>query len=167
MSRKSLGGSRLVLGALMRLSHSANKRQELPHAPRGSREGEPAGRREDPLRHPRVAARWLLRYLEESDEVTIGEPEIAASCLAIVGSDEEAARVLPARVLQVTAERATRRRRAQGVARLSAREPRDYFLTLWPPRSSSAATAVRIRVAICREILRMGGAWLEHATSCL
>jgi hypothetical protein len=26
--------------------------------------------RKDPRRHPRVAARWLLRYLEECDEAT-------------------------------------------------------------------------------------------------
>jgi hypothetical protein len=29
--------------------------------------------RKDPRRHPRVAARWLLRYLEEVDEATIDE----------------------------------------------------------------------------------------------
>jgi hypothetical protein len=38
--------------------------------------------RKDPRRHPRVAARWLLRYLEEDDEVTIDELVLAASCLA-------------------------------------------------------------------------------------
>jgi hypothetical protein len=27
--------------------------------------------RKDPRRHPRVAARWLLRYLEEHSEATI------------------------------------------------------------------------------------------------
>jgi hypothetical protein len=27
--------------------------------------------RKDPRRHPRVAARWLLRYLEQDDEATI------------------------------------------------------------------------------------------------
>ena len=29
--------------------------------------------RKDPLRHPRVAARWLLRLLEEQPDVTIQE----------------------------------------------------------------------------------------------
>jgi hypothetical protein len=29
--------------------------------------------RKDPRRNPRVAARWLLRYLEEEDEATIDE----------------------------------------------------------------------------------------------
>jgi len=29
--------------------------------------------RKDPRRHPRVAARWLLRYLEECNEATIDE----------------------------------------------------------------------------------------------
>jgi hypothetical protein len=33
-------------------------------------------------RHPRVAARWLLRYLEEVDDATIDELVFAASCLA-------------------------------------------------------------------------------------
>jgi hypothetical protein len=36
----------------------------------------------DPRRHPRVAARWLLRYLEEDAETTIDEAALAASCLA-------------------------------------------------------------------------------------
>ncbi|TMM28314.1 MAG: hypothetical protein E6F93_12595 [Actinobacteria bacterium] len=63
----------------------------------------------EPHRHPRVAARWLLRYLEESDEVTIREAAMAASCLAALGNDEEAPRTLRA-----MAERATRR--ARGVA---------------------------------------------------
>jgi len=35
--------------------------------------------RKDPRRLPRVAARWLLRYLEECDEGTIDEAsELAA-----------------------------------------------------------------------------------------
>jgi hypothetical protein len=38
--------------------------------------------RKEPRRHPRVAARWLLRYLEEDDEATIDELALAASCLA-------------------------------------------------------------------------------------
>jgi hypothetical protein len=38
--------------------------------------------RKDPRRHPRVAARWLLRYLEEHPETTIDEAALAASCLA-------------------------------------------------------------------------------------
>jgi hypothetical protein len=57
----------------------------------------------DPLRHPRVAARWLLRYLEESDDVTIEQAAMAASCLAALGSDEKAPGTLRA-----IAERATR-----------------------------------------------------------
>jgi hypothetical protein len=50
--------------------------------------------KKEPHRHPRVAARWLLRYLEESDTVTITEAGIAASCLAALGRDEQAARAL-------------------------------------------------------------------------
>jgi hypothetical protein len=38
--------------------------------------------RKDPRRHPRVAARWLLRYLEECEEATIDEAAMAAACLA-------------------------------------------------------------------------------------
>jgi hypothetical protein len=38
--------------------------------------------RKDPRRHPRVAARWLLRYLEEDDDATIDVLVLAASCLA-------------------------------------------------------------------------------------
>jgi hypothetical protein len=33
--------------------------------------------RKAPRRHPRVAARWLLRYMEEDDEVTIDELVLA------------------------------------------------------------------------------------------
>jgi len=35
--------------------------------------------RKDPRRHPRVAARWLLRYLEECDEATIEEAAMVAA----------------------------------------------------------------------------------------
>ena len=38
--------------------------------------------------------RWLLRYLEESDGVTIGEAAMAASCLVVLGRDEEAPKTL-------------------------------------------------------------------------
>jgi hypothetical protein len=38
--------------------------------------------RKDRRRHPRVAARWLRRYLEEHSETTIDEAALAASCLA-------------------------------------------------------------------------------------
>jgi hypothetical protein len=66
----------------------------------------------DPRRHARVAARWLLRYLEERDDVTIEEAAMAASCLAALGRDghEEATQTLRA-----MAERATSRDRARGV----------------------------------------------------
>jgi hypothetical protein len=36
----------------------------------------------DPRRHPRVASRWLLRYLEEDPHATIDEAVLAASSLA-------------------------------------------------------------------------------------
>jgi hypothetical protein len=37
--------------------------------------------RKDRRRHPRVAARWLLRYLEACDQATIDEAAMVASCL--------------------------------------------------------------------------------------
>jgi hypothetical protein len=38
--------------------------------------------RKDPRRHPRVAARWLLFYLEDCDGATIDEAAMVAACLA-------------------------------------------------------------------------------------
>jgi hypothetical protein len=43
--------------------------------------------RKDPRRHPRVAARWLLRYLEECDDATIDEAAMVAACLAALSGD--------------------------------------------------------------------------------
>jgi hypothetical protein len=37
--------------------------------------------RKDPRRHPRIAARWLARYLEEDPAATIEEAGLAASAL--------------------------------------------------------------------------------------
>jgi hypothetical protein len=50
----------------------------------------------DPRRHPRVAARWLVRYLETNDRATIDDAALAASCLAALGGarHEEAAMTL-------------------------------------------------------------------------
>ena len=66
--------------------------------------------RKDPRRHPRVGARWLLRYLEEVDEATIDEAAMVASCLAALAGDryQDAARTLRA-----VAERASSRRRTR------------------------------------------------------
>jgi hypothetical protein len=69
--------------------------------------------RKDPARHPRTAARWLLRYLEEHPDANIEEAALAASCLVAlpgVGYAEAAA------TLKAMAERASRRRRESGVA---------------------------------------------------
>jgi hypothetical protein len=69
--------------------------------------------REDPRRHPRVAARWLLRLLEEQPNVTIEEAALAASCLvALTGARYEEAGL----TLRAMAERASSRRRERGVA---------------------------------------------------
>jgi hypothetical protein len=69
--------------------------------------------RKDPGRHPRVAALWLKRLLEEYPDATIEEAALAASCLvALPGAGyREAAQTLKAMV-----ETATRRRRERGVA---------------------------------------------------
>jgi hypothetical protein len=69
--------------------------------------------RKDPRRHPRVAARWLLRYLEDCDETTIDEAALVAACLAALAGDRYQDAAL---TLQAMAERATSRRRARGVA---------------------------------------------------
>jgi hypothetical protein len=64
--------------------------------------------RKDHRRHPRIAARWLLRYLEDDPEATIEEAALAASCLAALpgaGFGEAA------QTLKVLTERAARRRR--------------------------------------------------------
>jgi hypothetical protein len=69
--------------------------------------------RKDPSRYPRVAARWLRRLLEEHPDATIEEAALAAFCLvALPGAGYGEA----AQTLQAMAERATRRRRKQGVA---------------------------------------------------
>lgn len=69
--------------------------------------------RKDPHRHPRVAARWLQRYLEEDPGATIEEAAQAASSLvALSGVGYREA----AQTLQAVAERAIRRRRAEGIA---------------------------------------------------
>jgi hypothetical protein len=69
--------------------------------------------RKEPRRHPRVAARWLLRYLEEDEEATIDELVFAASCLAaLTGNSYPEA----AQALRDMTQKATRRRQARGVA---------------------------------------------------
>jgi hypothetical protein len=69
--------------------------------------------RKAPRRHPRVAARWLMRYLEECDEATIDEAAMAAGCLSALAGDRTGDAALTLRAL---AERATSRRRSRGVA---------------------------------------------------
>jgi hypothetical protein len=62
--------------------------------------------RKDPRRHPRVAARWLLRWLEEDPHATIDEVALAAPSLAaLTGVAHEEA----AQTLRAMAERATSR----------------------------------------------------------
>ena len=39
----------------------------------------------DAARHSRVAARWLLKYLEANDDATIYDASLAAACLTALG----------------------------------------------------------------------------------
>jgi hypothetical protein len=60
--------------------------------------------RKEPRRHPRVAARWLLRLLEEHPHLTIEEAALAAlSLIALTGASYEEA----ATTLRAMAERAS------------------------------------------------------------
>ena len=66
--------------------------------------------RKDPRRHPRTAARWLLRYLEEDPHATIDEAVLAASSLAaLIGVGHEEA----ATTRRAMAERASSWRRGR------------------------------------------------------
>ena len=60
--------------------------------------------RKEPRRHPRVAARWLLRYLEECPDATIDEAAMVASCLAALAGKRRQDAAL---ALRAMAERAT------------------------------------------------------------
>lgn len=72
--------------------------------------------RKEPRRHQRVAARWLLRYLEEDPHATIDEAALAVTSLAaLTGVAHEEA----ALTLRAVAERATSRRRERD-------EPRPF-----------------------------------------
>lgn len=69
--------------------------------------------RKDPSRHPRIAARWLLRFLEEHPVAPIEDAALAAaSLIARTGPSYEEA----AQALWAMAERATSRRRERGIA---------------------------------------------------
>lgn len=43
--------------------------------------------RKDPRRHPRVAARWLQRYLDERPEATIGDAAMVGGFLLALGGE--------------------------------------------------------------------------------
>jgi hypothetical protein len=69
--------------------------------------------RKDSSRYPRVAARWLSRFLEEHPDATIEDAGLAASCLiALPGAGYQEA----VQTLRAMAERATSRRRERGLA---------------------------------------------------
>jgi len=64
----------------------------------------------DARRHPRVAARWLQRYLDANDQATIDDAALAASCLVALGGTrhEEAAMALRVMARVVSGELPTR-----------------------------------------------------------
>jgi hypothetical protein len=67
----------------------------------------------DPRRHPRVAARWLVRYLQQRDQATIDEASFVLACLhALAGPEHEHA----ATALRAMAKTASGGRRARSVA---------------------------------------------------
>jgi hypothetical protein len=69
--------------------------------------------RKRPRRHPRVVARWLLRYPVECNYATIDEAAMVAACLAALAGDRDREAAL---TLRAVAERASSRGRARGVA---------------------------------------------------
>jgi hypothetical protein len=67
----------------------------------------------NPRRYPRVAARWLVRYLEAHGEATIDDAAFAVACLeALAGPNN----LHGATALRDMAERASSSRRTRGVA---------------------------------------------------
>jgi hypothetical protein len=69
--------------------------------------------RKDPRRHRRVAARWLLRLLEEDPALTIEEAALTASALAALPG---AGYLEAAQTLKAMVERANSRRPSRGIA---------------------------------------------------
>jgi hypothetical protein len=67
----------------------------------------------DPARHARVAARWLQRWLDASDDATIYDAALAASALQALGSRPHSHAMA---TLRSMAEEANRRRRSRGDA---------------------------------------------------
>jgi hypothetical protein len=67
----------------------------------------------DPRRYPRVAPRWLVRYLEAHADATIDDASFAVACLeALAGPNN----LYAATALRDMAKRGSSGRRARGVA---------------------------------------------------
>jgi hypothetical protein len=66
-----------------------------------------------PERYARVAARWLLRYLEAVEDATVDDAALTASLLQALGGRRHAQALA---MLRDMAEEATRRRRSHGIA---------------------------------------------------
>jgi hypothetical protein len=67
----------------------------------------------NPRRYPRVAARWLVKYLEGYGEATIDDAAFAVACLEALAGPNNLHAVT---ALRDMAERASSRRPARGVA---------------------------------------------------
>jgi hypothetical protein len=67
----------------------------------------------DPRRYPRVAVRWLGRYLDSFDGATIDDAAFAVACLEALAGPNNLHAVT---ALRDMAERASSGRRARGVA---------------------------------------------------
>ena len=63
----------------------------------------------DAARHSRVAARWLLRYLEANDEATIYDAALVAACLTALGGHRHVEALMTLRA--AAEERSTSRAR--------------------------------------------------------
>jgi hypothetical protein len=69
-------------------------------------------RAKDSRRHPRVAARWLLRYLEECDDATIDEAAMVAACLSALAGDRHRDAALTLRAMAEERQSASNLRRS-------------------------------------------------------
>jgi len=66
----------------------------------------------EPHRHARIAARWLLRYLEVRDRATIDDAALVTSCLVALGGDRHLEAATALRAIAKTATTSNRTVRA-------------------------------------------------------
>jgi hypothetical protein len=107
--------------------------------------------RKDPRRHPRVAARWLLRYLEECADARIDEAAMVAACLAALSGDRHRDAAL---TLRAMAERATSRRRTRRGERPQRCSRKNGLL--WRP---GCRNALAVRLERVPDLADFGGSF--------